>query len=183
MKNILLVIILVGISNIFAQATYFDGSYEETLKYANSQKKNVILLFGNSSCAPCRKIKKDFFGDKEIGAFLNKYFVIKEVVANVRIENNQNVYEKTPDGELSKKFSVAGFPHIEILNVDNISNPVKIVTLRGLDFREIDKNKEYDGNGLPIHFFEEELNKDNGKDKYEFKLDIIKRMFERYVKK
>ena len=176
-------ILFVSISHVFAQAIYFEGTYEETLKYANAQKKNVILLFGNSSCAPCRKIKKDFFGDKEIGAFLNKYFVIREVVANVSIENNQTVYEKTSDGELSKKFGVAGFPHIEIINVDNISNPVKIVTLRGLDFMEIDKNKEYDGNGLPIHLLEEELTKNDGKDKYEFKLDIIKKMFEKYVRK
>jgi len=183
MKNILLILLFLSKSNVFAQAIFYDGPYGEALQYAHSQKKEVILLFGNKSCGPCIKLKKDFFGNKEIGAFLNKYFVIKEINAIVKIENNKYVYENTFDGELSKKYDVTGFPHIEILNVDDVSNPKAIAAFIGLDFSKIDKSKEYNQNHFPIQLNETELNKNDGKDKYEFRLDIIKRMFEKYTKK
>ena len=169
MKYILFLLIIFVSSEIFAQAKFFEGTYKETLEYAKTKNKKVILLFENDYCVPCKKLKKVFFQDKENGDFLNQYFVIRKVNAIVKSENGRNVYEDTPDGNLAKMYEVGGFPNLVILKVDSLPNPTKIVKLQGLYLGEVDPEGHINDN-FPVD------------EKFDFRIDEIKKMFYKYIK-
>lgn len=155
----------------FSQTEFFDGSYQEALRQAKEQEKRVILLFDSPGCAPCKKLEQVFFSDPKTGEFLNRHFVVRKTTAIVRVKDQKNVYEDTPDGRLAEQYEVNGFPSLVILDADSLSAPQKIAKLEGLFLTEsVTKEKAYEGKGFPTTM------------KFEFMVEEIRQMFEKYVR-
>ncbi|MEH6680044.1 MAG: thioredoxin family protein [Sediminicola sp.] len=97
--------------------------YEQALRAAEKEKKNVLLYFtGSDWCPPCRLLKKDLF-DTETFSIASKGFILlyvdmprkKGVITETQLAHNK---------ELLSKFNERGvFPLVTIL--DPKGNPLK----------------------------------------------------------
>ncbi len=168
MRFYFLVIVFLMFVNSFAQTSYFKGTIEETIQLANSENKRLVLVFGNNYCLVCEKLKKQFFENVEIGKFINDHFIVREVRAVVKSEEGKLIYEDTPDGRLSKKYEVSGFPMVVIVDVTDIKNPKQVIRMKGINIEMI--NKKIVETLFPVD------------QKYDYKIDEIKKVFEKYSK-
>lgn len=85
MKKVVLGIMLVllaGISTVNAQGIeFFEGSFEDVLKKAQAEKKNVFIDFYAVWCGPCKQMSKEVFPDAEVGTYFNEKFVCYKINA------------------------------------------------------------------------------------------------------
>lgn len=109
MKKTLLVIIAMFIMDItFAQGVNFrEISYQEALKAAKSEGKNVFMDCYTSWCGPCKDMTKYIFPQENVGTFMNERFV------SVKFD-----MEKGEGVELKKQFNVTSFPTFLIINLE-----------------------------------------------------------------
>lgn len=81
---------------------------EAAIKKATKEKKRILLDVGGNWCSWCHKLDYLFTTNKEIGAMLKKYVVVK---VNFSQENeNKDVLSKYP--------TIPGYPHIFVLEKD-----------------------------------------------------------------
>ena len=84
---------------------FFDGNWNEALKEAKSQNKNLFLDIYASWCGPCKQLKNKTFKDAEVGNYFNQNFI------NVRIDG------ETEEGiKLVKKYQVNSYPTLFIID-------------------------------------------------------------------
>jgi thioredoxin 1 len=93
-------------------ATYSDTgiqftsiSFEEALKLAKKEKKNIFLDAYASWCGPCKMLKKNIFTQKEVGDFYNSNFI------NMAIDMEQGEGPK-----LAQKYKVQAYPTLLFIN-------------------------------------------------------------------
>lgn len=85
---------------------FFEGTWAEALKKAESEKKLVFLDAYASWCGPCKLMAKNTFTDEEVGEFFNKNFV------NMKLD-----MEKSTEGpRLSRKFGLRAYPTLYFVN-------------------------------------------------------------------
>ncbi len=101
MKKVLLQLILVLItSGIYAQGIeFFHGTYEEVLKKARKENKQIFADIYTSWCGPCKMMAKDVFTLKKVGDFYNQKFVCIKLDA-----------DKEKDHGFFKKYKAGAFP-------------------------------------------------------------------------
>jgi thiol:disulfide interchange protein len=80
-------------------------SFEEALKLAKKEKKNIFLDAYASWCGPCKMLKKNVFTQKEVGDFYNGNFI------NMAIDMEQGEGPK-----LAQKFKVQAYPTLLFIN-------------------------------------------------------------------
>ena len=80
-------------------------SFEEALKLAKKEKKNIFLDAYASWCGPCKMLKKNVFTQKEVGDFYNSNFI------NMAIDMEQGEGPK-----LAQKYKVQAYPTLLFIN-------------------------------------------------------------------
>ena len=77
MRAILLLSLFFGLQ-IHANAgiTFFEGTYEEALELAKSERKIILIDAYASWCGPCKVMAKNVFTQAEVGDFYNNNFII-----------------------------------------------------------------------------------------------------------
>jgi len=80
-------------------------SFEEALKLAKKEKKNIFLDAYASWCGPCKMLKKNIFTQKEVGDFYNSNFI------NMAIDMEQG-----EGPQLAQKFKVQAYPTLLFIN-------------------------------------------------------------------
>ncbi len=58
---------------------FYKGTYDNMIREAKKQKKPIILDFWAAWCAPCQKLDRETFADKELGSYLNQNFIVYKV--------------------------------------------------------------------------------------------------------
>lgn len=86
---------------------FFEGTWEEALAKAKSEKKLIFLDAYASWCGPCKMMKRRTFSDPKVGEQFNKYFV------NLAID-----MEEGQGPELARKFQVNSYPTLIFLQAN-----------------------------------------------------------------
>jgi thiol-disulfide isomerase/thioredoxin len=86
--------------NSFSQGIKFEnGNWQQVLKKAKRQDKNIFLQLYSSSCEQCNEVADKAFGSETLGDYFNQRFI------SVRIDGTSG------EGRvLADKFSVSAFP-------------------------------------------------------------------------
>lgn len=82
-----------------AQISFFEGSYEEALKKAQNEKKDLFVDCWAEWCGPCKMMAAEVFTTKEVGDYFNGHFVCVKL-------NVEDVANK----ETAKRFAVEALP-------------------------------------------------------------------------
>lgn len=78
---------------------FYKGSFDNLIRESKRQKKPIILDFWAAWCAPCQKLDKETFSNKELGNYLNHNYLVYKVDID------------TFDGmEIVDRFSIDVFP-------------------------------------------------------------------------
>lgn len=106
MKYVLALLFVGVLGNLSAQITFFQGSFDEALKRAKTEKKDVFIDFYTEWCGPCKVMAQKVFTVPEVGDYFNKHFVCCKLNA-----------EAPEQAELVKKYGVEAFPTMLFVNV------------------------------------------------------------------
>jgi thioredoxin 1 len=80
-------------------------SFQEALKLAKKEKKNIFLDAYASWCGPCKMLKRNVFTQQEVGDFFNKNFI------NMAIDMEQG-----EGPQLAQKYRVQAYPTLLFIN-------------------------------------------------------------------
>ncbi|MCP9762856.1 thioredoxin family protein [Lacihabitans soyangensis] len=88
--------------------SFYKGTYDNMIREAKKQRKPIILDFWAAWCAPCQKLDKETFSDKELGNYLSQNFIVYKVDID------------TFDGmEIVDRFAVDVFPTMIVFDPKN----------------------------------------------------------------
>jgi thioredoxin 1 len=80
-------------------------SFQEALKLAKKEKKNIFLDAYASWCRPCKMLKNNIFTKQHVGEFYNKNFI------NLAIDMEQG-----EGPQLARKYRVQAYPTLLYIN-------------------------------------------------------------------
>lgn len=104
----MMVFLTLGIlGNLSAQMTLFQGTFDEAMKKAQAEKKDLFVDFYADWCGPCKMMASEVFTNKEVGDYFNAHFVCVQV--NVEAKENT---------EVSKKYNVTALPTMAFISRD-----------------------------------------------------------------
>lgn len=108
-KKPILVIATIFISGItLAQGIEFEqGNFTDALAKAKAENKMLFMDCYTVWCAPCKKLSKEIFPQKEVGDYFNKHFV------SIKMD-----MEKGEGVELNKRYGVKVYPTLIFINSD-----------------------------------------------------------------
>ncbi|MEG0795766.1 MAG: thioredoxin family protein [Odoribacter sp.] len=90
-----------------AQILFFQGSFEDALKKAKEDKKNLFVDFYTVWCGPCKLMDKEVFTQKSVGDYFNETFICCHLDAELP--------ENKP---LAKKYNVKAFPTMILMDAN-----------------------------------------------------------------
>lgn len=108
MKKVLLIsIALLSAVLLKAQTEFQNLSFEDALKQAEQEKKNVLVDCYTTWCSPCRTMSQEILPLEAVGNYLNSRFVCV-----------QYDMEKTEFKSLVRKYKVEAYPTFLLLKPD-----------------------------------------------------------------
>ena len=96
-----------------------DKDFKKVLQLSKEKKKDVFLYFSLDVCAPCKKMKKEVFPDKEVANFFNENFICVKSLRRIRGDFSETEkYQKFEkrDDKLREKYNINGNPCFLVLN-------------------------------------------------------------------
>lgn len=107
MKKILYTLaFLVGmLGETSAQMNLFKGTFEEAMKKAREEKKELFVDFFATWCGPCKMMAEQVFSQVEVGEYFNTRFVCVQVDAEAH-------------AELAKNYNVTAYPTMLFIGRD-----------------------------------------------------------------
>ncbi|MCR8668934.1 DUF255 domain-containing protein [Aestuariibaculum sp. M13] len=66
---------------------FFHGKYEDALKKADREKKNIFVDVYTTWCGPCKQMSKNTFTDAEVGKYFNENFVAIKLDAENEVDS------------------------------------------------------------------------------------------------
>lgn len=108
-KTFYLIVFLIAgtLGNLSAQMTLFKGTFDEAMKKAQQEKKDLFVDFYADWCGPCKVMASEVFTLPEVGDFFNSHFVCIQI--NVEAANNK---------EIAKKYNVTALPTMVFISHD-----------------------------------------------------------------
>lgn len=98
--------IFVFCSSSFAEGMqFFQGSFEEAKELAKEEDKLIFVDAYTTWCGPCKKMAKNVFPKKEVGAFYNENFI------NLKMDMESQAGRK-----FDSKYSVGSYPTFLFIN-------------------------------------------------------------------
>lgn len=102
-KKITVLFVLLTIT-MFAQEEqkgiqFFTGTFDEAKALASAENKKIFMDVYTTWCAPCKKMTKEVFPDKELGELYNANFVSFKIDA-----------EKGEGIQIAQNYNVGGYP-------------------------------------------------------------------------
>lgn len=88
-----------------AQMQFFQGTFEEALKKAQREHKNVFIDFYTVWCGPCKMMSTQVFPDAEVAAYFNEKFVNYQINA-----------EDKNFADVVKRFRIQAYPTFVFLD-------------------------------------------------------------------
>lgn len=88
-----------------AQIVMFKGSFDDAMKKARQEKKELFVDFYATWCGPCKMMEAEVFSRPEVGDYFNSRFVCVQVDGDVA-ENK----------ELLKTYGVKAYPTMVFIN-------------------------------------------------------------------
>lgn len=85
----LLVFLVVTLGNLSAQMVLFKGTFEEAVKRAKEENKDLFVDFYADWCGPCKAMAQEVFTRPEVGEYFNARFICLQV--NVEAKENAEV--------------------------------------------------------------------------------------------
>lgn len=85
--------------------TFFEGTWEQALQKSKAENKPIFVDFSTSWCGWCKRLKRNAFSEKEVGAYFNSNFI------NMAIDA-----EKGEGPKLAQKYNVEGFPTLIVVD-------------------------------------------------------------------
>lgn len=107
MKKILYILaFLIGmLGEASAQMNLFKGTFEEAMKKAREEKKELFVDFFTTWCGPCKMMAEQVFLRMEVGEYFNTRFVCVQVDAEAH-------------AELAKNYNVTAYPTMLFIGRD-----------------------------------------------------------------
>ena len=82
MRKIILIAFVCALSlKTQAQTNFQPLGYTDVLDLAKKENKHVFIDFYTDWCAPCKRMAKDVFPQKEVGDYLNTRYVCLQLNA------------------------------------------------------------------------------------------------------
>lgn len=104
---VLAFLLLGTVGELSAQMILFKGSFEDAVKKANEEKKDLFVDFYADWCEPCKMMAAQVFTLPEVGTYFNAHFICVQV----DVEAKEN-------GEIAKKYGVNVLPTMVFVNRD-----------------------------------------------------------------
>ena len=102
---VVLALLMLGCMSGKAQMQFFQGTFEEALKQAQTEHKNVFIDFYTVWCGPCKMMSAQVFPDAEVAAYFNEKFVNYQINAE-----DKNFAEEV------KRFRIQAYPTLVFLD-------------------------------------------------------------------
>ncbi len=96
---------------------HWAENFEDAIKLAKQEKKNIILKFSGSDwCSWCKKLDKKVLKTQKFNELAGRSFVGLIIDFPKKIKQSKEL--KITNQKLMKKFKVKGFPTIIIVNIE-----------------------------------------------------------------
>lgn len=90
---------------VAAQIRFFEGTYDEALKKAREEKKDLFVDFYAVWCEPCKMMVKEVFTEPELAAYFNEHFVCIQLDV-----------EAAPNKKVAARFKVEALPTLAFIS-------------------------------------------------------------------
>ena len=102
----LIVFLIMGtLGNLSAQMTLFKGTFDEAIRKARDEKKDLFVDFYADWCGPCKAMANEVFTLPEVGDYFNSHFVCVQIDV-----------EATVNKEIAKKYNVTALPTMAFIS-------------------------------------------------------------------
>ena len=155
MKKVLFIsVFLMGmLGNVFAQMVIFEGSFDEAMKKAKEEKKDLFVDFFAEWCGPCKMMASEVFTQKEVGEFFNNRFICVQV--DVDTQENKDI---------AKRYNVTALPTMVFISrvgkelrrvqgsvpAESLIKEAKIATGEELSFEQLYEKYKKKKNDLDV---------------------------------
>lgn len=101
-----MLVFLVGtLGETSAQMNLFKGTFEEAMKKAQEEKKELFVDFFTTWCGPCKMMAEQVFPQVEVGEYFNTRFICVQVDAEAHVA-------------LAKNYNISAFPTMLFIGRD-----------------------------------------------------------------
>ncbi len=99
-------VFLFVMSNLLSQGIiFYDGGFEQAILKAQQEEKLIFVDAYATWCGPCKRMAKNVFPDKSVGAYYNDHFI------SLKID-----MEKPAGREFARQFPVSAYPTLFYIN-------------------------------------------------------------------
>lgn len=139
MKNLFLLFLILFFSSPANAIHFFNGTYQEALRKAKDENKNIFISFTASWCGPCRLMKKIVFENEKVTQYTDKHYIsllldiefkpymlLQQQVNPQRAGSIPHICIITPEEELLKENATVNVHQMmNFLKITNNTKPIR----------------------------------------------------------